>query len=231
MIDELLAPGERDAHDGEPAATSPMWPAFGDVMSCLFGLFVLFFVWAVALQLPIAGASAKPSAATSASTRASASAAPRSSVGEAHPGSTLGAALGATSGEAFEGRVRVVEGRIGIGGSVLFEQSSADLRPGGAALLAQLAPPLARWLATHDELLMVSGFTDDLPVQAGSGYDNWALSSDRAVTVVRALVAHGVPKDGLFAAGFGEAHPVAPNTTDEGRAKNRRVEIAPVPRR
>jgi flagellar motor protein MotB len=61
--------------------------------------------------------------------------------------------------------------------------------------------------------------------------DNWELSAARALTVVRALVAAGVPVDRVFAAGFGETHPVAENTNDDGRAKNRRVEIAPVPRR
>jgi flagellar motor protein MotB len=211
----VIADRRDDGLDDDGAAA--LWPAFGDVMSCLFGLFVLFFVWAIALQIPTADAKepAKPAPAT----RAAASA--------AQPDDSLSA----TIGQAFEGRVRVVEGRIGIGGSVLFEKSSADLRPEGAALLGQLAAPLARYLASHDELLMVSGFTDDLPVRDDSGYDNWALSSDRAVTVVRALVTHGVPKDRLFAAGFGESYPVAPNATDEGRAKNRRVEIAPVPRR
>jgi flagellar motor protein MotB len=227
VIDDLAprAP-DGDGHDaGDPGVGSPMWPAFADVMTCLFGLFVLFFVWAVALQVKAADAATKPAAAAS----ASASAAPSASTRD--PREERAATLGAAIGKAFEGRVRVVEGRIGIGGSVLFEKSSADLRPEGTALLAQLAAPLAGWLASHDELLMVSGFTDDLPVQPGSGYDNWALSSDRAVCVVRALVAHGVPKDRVFAAGFGEAHPVASNATDEGRAKNRRVEIAPVPRR
>lgn len=222
MIGEPLAHDEPHADD---TLGSPLWPAFGDVMSCLFGLFVLFFVWAIALQLPSAEAATPATSAPSAGASASSGAASRAAA------SARDDSLSATIGQAFEGRVRVVEGRIGIGGSVLFEMSSADLRPEGVTLLAQLAAPLARYLAAHDELLMVSGFTDDLPVSNDTGYDNWALSSDRAVGVVRALVAHGVPKDRLFAAGFGESHPVAPNVTDEGRAKNRRVEIAPVPRR
>ncbi len=223
MIGEPLAHDDVHADD---VMGSPLWPAFGDVMSCLFGLFVLFFVWAIALQLPSAEAASPVVAAASSSAAASASSSAGASAAAARDDS-----LSATLGQAFEGRVRVVEGRIGIGGSVLFEKSSADLRPEGVTLLAQLATPLARYLASHDELLMVSGFTDDLPVRNDTGYDNWALSSDRAVTVVRALVAHGVPKERLFAAGFGESNPVAPNVTDEGRAKNRRVEIAPVPRR
>jgi flagellar motor protein MotB len=48
--------------------------------------------------------------------------------------------------------------------------------------------------------------------------------------VVRVLGEEGVPRDALFAAGFGENHPVVPNDNAENRAKNRRVEMAPVPR-
>ena len=91
---------------------------------------------------------------------------------------------------------------------------------------------------------MVSGFTDDLPIRslaapsrgaarfdgARSYRDNWELSVQRAVTVVRALIDAGVPEDALFAAGFGPNHPVVPNDTEPNRAKNRRVEMAPVPR-
>ncbi len=47
--------------------------------------------------------------------------------------------------------------------------------------------------------------------------------------MTRALVAAGVPADAIFAAGFGAGHPVAPNDTSENRARNRRVEISPIP--
>jgi chemotaxis protein MotB len=55
---------------------------------------------------------------------------------------------------------------------------------------------------------------------------NWELSTARAVEVVKLLVESGVPPQHLSAAGYGEFAPVAPNTTPEGRAKNRRLEIA-----
>ena len=80
---------------------------------------------------------------------------------------------------------------------------------------------------------MVSGFTDDLQIRVGpqtAYHDNWELSVHRSVTVVRGLVDAGVPAQSLFAAGFGQNHPVAPNDSDMNRAKNRRVEMAPVPR-
>jgi flagellar motor protein MotB len=60
--------------------------------------------------------------------------------------------------------------------------------------------------------------------------DNWDLSAQRALTVTRALIDEGVPSASVFAAAFGAEQPVAANTDEEGRARNRRVEISPVPR-
>jgi flagellar motor protein MotB len=79
---------------------------------------------------------------------------------------------------------------------------------------------------------MVSGFTDDQPVREGNRRfaDNWELSAQRSLTVTRALIAEGIPSASVFAAAFGAEQPVAPNSEPEGRASNRRVEIAPVPR-
>ena len=80
---------------------------------------------------------------------------------------------------------------------------------------------------------MVSGFTDDRQVSGSNRLfaDNWELSAQRALTVTRVLVDEGVPASSVFAAAFGASQPVGPNTDEEGRARNRRVEIAPVPRR
>ncbi|EXI65511.1 MAG: Chemotaxis protein MotB [Candidatus Accumulibacter adjunctus] len=79
---------------------------------------------------------------------------------------------------------------------------------------------------------MVSGFTDDVPIHQGSTRfaDNWELSAQRALTVTRALIDEGMPSSLLFAAAFGAEQPAASNADDRGRARNRRVEIAPVPR-
>lgn len=207
------------AHD-EGAESPPIWPAFGDLMACLFGIFVLLFVWAIAFHVDLSRDLAVERDAHAAE------AARRVKLEELLK--TAGGAKG------FEGRITMIDGRIGIGGAVLFRSSSADLQPEGATLLAELAKPLATYVSAHDgDAIMVSGFTDDLPVaNPAKGFkDNWELSAARALTVVRALVAAGVPADRVFAAGFGETHPVESNASDDGRAKNRRVEIAPVPRR
>jgi flagellar motor protein MotB len=83
--------------------------------------------------------------------------------------------------------------------------------------------------------LMVSGFTDDRQMrQTKEGNrpfaDNWELSAQRALTVTRALIEEGIPSSSVFAAAFGSEQAVASNADAEGRAKNRRVEMAPTPR-
>ena len=200
--------------DEDEAALAPIWPVFGDLMACLFGLFVLFFVWAVAFQVDLTRSLAKERS---------------ERVVETARLKTLEQAF---AGPLAEGRITIVDGRIGIRGNVLFELSSADLEPEGTSLLTGLAAPLKAYLEGHDELIMISGFTDDRPITASrQGYkDNWQLSAERALTVTRALVAAGVPEAAIFAAGFGAGHPVAPNDTSENRARNRRVEISPIPR-
>ena len=206
------------AHEQE-AETPPIWAAFGDLMACLFGIFVLLFVWAIAFHVDLTR-----DLKVERETR----------VAEVQKREKLEEMLKAALGPGgMEGRITMVDGRIGIGGAVLFRSSSAELAPEGAVLLNDLAKPIAAYIASHSgESLMVSGFTDDVAVNPTKGFrDNWELSTARSMTVVRALISAGVPSDRIFGAGFGDTHPVAPNTNDEGRAKNRRVEIAPVPKR
>ncbi|MDD2828549.1 MAG: flagellar motor protein MotB [Sulfuricurvum sp.] len=74
--------------------------------------------------------------------------------------------------------------------------------------------------------ISVRGYTDNQTLPAGSAYrDNLELSSARASTVVRELVQDGVPPERLSSAGFGAGKPLASNTTEANRAKNRRVEF------
>lgn len=130
------------------------------------------------------------------------------------------------------GRVTVHNGRIGIRGSVLFASNSDQLRPDGRQLLKSLVTPLRVYLGERDELLMVSGFTDNVPVQGSNQRfaDNWELSAQRSLTVTRALIDEGMPSSLVFAAAFGTEQPVASNGDEKGRAQNRRVEMAPVPK-
>jgi flagellar motor protein MotB len=196
----------------EEEDSPPIWAAVSDLMACLFGLFVLFFVWMVMTQV-VLGRDLQSERDRLAATR-----------------SRLDALESALAGPLASGLITLVDGRIGIRGAVLFASSEAELRPEGKELLQGLAGPLGAFLKQHQVALMISGFTDDKPVKYdGEFIDNWELSAQRALTVTRALIEAGLPPDSLIAAGFGEHHPVAPNESAEQRAQNRRVEIAPVP--
>lgn len=203
-----------DEIEVEAASTAPIWAAFGDLMSVLLGVFVLILVGVIGAQLQL---SHKLDEAVK---RQQAEAQRRMALEHA-----LAAPLAA-------GRVTLVDGRIGIRGNVLFALNSDQLQPEGREVLKSLAGPLAEYLKSREEILMVSGFTDDQKVRNGNRQfaDNWELSAERALTVTRALIADGVPASAVFAAAFGSQQPVSSNTQEEGRAKNRRVEIAPVPK-
>lgn len=200
--------------DGGVEPTTPIWAAFGDLMSVLIGAFVLILVGVIGVQLEL-------------STRLEHEVKQRQM--ETQRRKTLEQAL---AGPLGAGRVTLVNGRIGISGSVLFALNSDQLRPEGREILKSLAGPLSVYLRSHDEILMVSGFTDDRQVRDGNKRfaDNWELSAERALTVTRALIAEGMPSSSVFAAAFGSGQPVSSNADDGGRAKNRRVEIAPIPR-
>jgi len=197
----------------EPGA--PVWAVFGDLMAGLLGAFVLILVCVLGMQFELA-----------ARLKAEVQQRQAESQRRAELERALAIPLAA-------GRVTLANGRIGISGSVLFAFNSADLQPEGRQLLKSLAGPLAAYLAARDEVLMVSGFTDDRQVRDGARAkfaDNWELSAQRALTVTRALIEDGVPASAVFAAAFGAEQPVASNTDAAGRALNRRVEMAPTPR-
>jgi hypothetical protein len=129
------------------------------------------------------------------------------------------------------GRVTLANGRIGISGSVLFALNSDQLQPEGRQVLKSLAAPLAAYLAGRDEMLMVSGFTDDKPVRDSNRQfaDNWELSAQRALTVTRA-------DRGRPALVVGVRRRLRPRTAGGLQRRrrrprqNRRVEMAPVPK-
>lgn len=205
---------EDELDDGLEAG-APVWAVFGDLMAGLLGAFVLILMCALAMQFELAA-------------RLKTEVQQRQA--EAQHREALERAL---AGPLAAGRVTLVDGRIGIRGSVLFAFNSAELQPEGRQLLKSLAAPLAAYLAARDEALMVSGFTDDRQVLDGGRArfaDNWELSAQRALTVTRALIEDGVPAPAVFAAAFGSEQPVASNAGAAGRALNRRVELAPTPR-
>jgi outer membrane protein OmpA-like peptidoglycan-associated protein len=99
-----------------------------------------------------------------------------------------------------------------------FDTDQATLKPDAQATIAQIISLLAQ---NPDLKLAVQGHTDN----AGTPQHNQELSEARARTVVASLTAQGVAADRLQAAGFGQTKPLADNATEDGKAKNRRVEL------
>ena len=205
--------GAEDWDDGVEQ-TAPVWAVFGDLMSGLLGAFVLVLVGVLVVQMDLV-------------TNLQAEVAKRQS--EEQRRMALEKALAVPLAT---GRVTLNNGRIGISGNVLFPVNSDQLRPEGRQLLKSLVPPLQVYLGARDDMLMVSGFTDNQPIIDRNQHftDNLELSAQRALTVSRALIESGMPSSRVFAAAFGAEQPVASNDDDKGRAQNRRVEMAPVPR-
>jgi flagellar motor protein MotB len=203
-----------DESDEGIGQTAPVWAVFGDLMAGLLGAFVLILVGVLVVQMDLV---------------ANLESEIRKRQQEEQRRMALEKALAIPL---QTGRVTLQNGRIGISGSVLFALSSDQLRPDGRLLLKSLVPPLKVYLGERDELLMVSGFTDDRVVQGGSQRfaDNLELSAQRALTVTRVLIEEGMPSSRVFSAAFGAEQPVASNADEKGRALNRRVEMAPVPK-
>ena len=104
---------------------------------------------------------------------------------------------------------------------ILFPSGSARLSATAVGIIRRLADVLARF----PNPIRVEGFTDDVPIRTVQFYSNWELSAARAGSVVHVLSDRGVASDRLAVVGFGEQHPVASNSTPQGRNANRRVTV------
>jgi chemotaxis protein MotB len=112
---------------------------------------------------------------------------------------------------------------------ILFDSGSSDIKQNGKAILDRVAEILRK---VTDKQIRIEGHTDNVPigpVLAAKFPTNWELSTARSTTVVRYLQDKGVDPALLSAAGYSEYRPVASNETDEGKAKNRRIEIVLIP--
>jgi chemotaxis protein MotB len=113
---------------------------------------------------------------------------------------------------------------------VLFPSGGNELNPAGQEQMAKLAEAINELSREIPEeinwVLRVDGHTDNVPLSGTGRYaDNWELSTARATSVVKYLIANGVPANRLVAAGFGEFQPIADGDSDEARATNRRIEL------
>jgi chemotaxis protein MotB len=126
--------------------------------------------------------------------------------------------------------IQVVGDRFVFQSEVLFPTGSATLSPAGLEQLTALALTI-RQIATEIPanlpwILRVDGHADRQPLTGRAGYaSNWELSTARALTVVKQLIADGVPAEHLAAAGFGDNQPIDAASTPEAYARNRRIEL------
>jgi chemotaxis protein MotB len=110
-----------------------------------------------------------------------------------------------------------------LSGGMLFTPEAERILPAGLNILNQLKE---LFLIQHTQTINIRAYTDDSPLPWDTRFKNkWELSAMQAAHVLRHLLAQGIEPGRLSATGFGELEPIFPNTTEENRAKNRRVEF------
>ncbi len=107
--------------------------------------------------------------------------------------------------------------------TALYDPASADLKPEAQALARSIGDMLAGY---PEYEIMISGHTDNVPINTVRFPSNWELSTMRAVNFMKILLESDIDPARVSSAGFGEYRPVADNDTVEGRAANRRVEVS-----
>lgn len=110
---------------------------------------------------------------------------------------------------------------INLPSPVLFDIGKAELKDTALSVLSEVAESLK--LVSNE--IVVEGHTDNLPIYGGRYRSNWELSAARAFSVRDYLIKQGIDERRISCVGYGEYRPVAPNDTEENRAKNRRIEI------
>ena len=126
--------------------------------------------------------------------------------------------------------IRIVGDRFVFQSEVLFKIGSDELGDKGQEEMAKLAITLMeieKSLPTDiDWILQIDGHTDNLPVKEGQNYfDNWELSTKRALSVLRFLIKQGIKPNRLSASGYGSFQPIDKKNTNLARSKNRRIEM------
>ncbi len=125
-------------------------------------------------------------------------------------------------------KVRIVRNKmvIELPEAVLFPSGQARLKKEGVKVLAEVGPVLA---SLKGRSFQVGGHTDNVPIRTKRFPSNWELSGARSIDVTKLLIEYGVPATRISAGAYADTQPVASNDTKEGRAQNRRIEIALVP--
>lgn len=186
------------------------WPCFTDIMASLFALFILIFILSLIQQSGLI-AKLKIREQELAKTK--------------EQNKRLAEELDDAVRAGF---ISIEDGHIDIEGSLLFATGSSEVTDQGKNLLKNIAGPIWNYIAGGNDMIMVSGFTDDVNIKNQRFPSNWELSTSRSTEVVKLLIDYGVSPKKIFASGFGEFHPIIINTDDTSRQRNRRVEISRV---
>ncbi|WP_333875179.1 OmpA family protein [Methylobacter sp.] len=119
--------------------------------------------------------------------------------------------------------IKVAQGytQLEIQDKVLFKSSEAGLTASGGALLKRLVPLLKQSVG----LVLIEGHTDNIPIKTPQFTSNWELGASRATSVLHFLVLQQLDSNRLRAITYADTMPIADNSTQEGREKNRRVNI------
>ena len=125
--------------------------------------------------------------------------------------------------------IRIVGDRFVFQSEVLFKTGSAELGAEGKTQIKQLAgtlneitkkiPKKLKWV------LRVDGHTDNIPIKTSRFPSNWELSTARAISVVKYLIANDILPTNLAATGFGEFQPIDPRNDEIANRRNRRIEL------
>ncbi|NOZ26208.1 MAG: OmpA family protein [Nitrospirae bacterium] len=111
---------------------------------------------------------------------------------------------------------------VSLGESYLFPSGSVEIKESSLKVLAELS----LILKGIPNKVLIEGHTDNMPVRNSRYRSNWEISALRAVSVLRVFVEKfGLPPERFIVAGYGEYKPLRENSTPEGRARNRRVDI------
>ena len=111
---------------------------------------------------------------------------------------------------------------VSLSNAIFFDPGSAEIKTDNEKTFLEIA----KMINVMNNFIRIEGHTDNVPMNSAEYPSNWDLSVARAANVVRLITTKtNISPEKLMAVGYGEYRPVADNSTEEGRAKNRRIDI------
>ena len=202
--------------------------SYADLLSVIFAMVVLLFgrMLATAAAGPDVAETLDKAMIAAATTQDTVVAVETIETAQVTPASQREDELAALVEQQFSGRIEARRRDRGVALAIpavaLFASARADLEPAAIPLLTELAATLRQ---VGDARIAVEGHTDDFAVQGGTFDSNWSLAAARANAVTHFLLDQGFAPERLQSVSYADTRPVADNSTTDGRAANRRVEL------